>query len=302
MRRFAVVIVGLVLGVAPATAGATTVHFGPGAPGIGDPYFPLDGNGGYDVQHYDLAVTYDPASDRLTGVATIQANATQNLSAFNLDFVGLRLRSVTVNGVAAVTTRKGQELTVKPRSGLTNGSAFTVVARYDGVPQTLEEFGLSGFIHTDDGAIVIGEPHVAATWFPANDHPRDRASFTFHITVPTGTEALSNGALVGQQTNGAWTTWNWDAVEPMATYLAMMAIGQFDVDAYAAGGLDFWDAIDSSLLEDLVPALTPASGAQFLFSQVSEPAYKRVTRTIDVPAGGATLSFNIQRDTEQTRD
>ena len=26
----------------------------PGAPGIGDPYFPTDGNGGYDVAHYDL--------------------------------------------------------------------------------------------------------------------------------------------------------------------------------------------------------------------------------------------------------
>jgi hypothetical protein len=293
-----IAVVLLVVAGTPAALAAPPSQFSAGAAGIGDPYFPGDGNGGYDVQHYDLAVTYDPATDRLTGVATIQANATQNLSSFNLDFVGLRLRSVTVNGVAAVTTRKGQELTVKPRSGLTNGSAFTVVARYDGVPQTLEEFGLSGFIHTDDGAIVIGEPHVAATWFPANDHPRDRASFTFHITVPTGTEALSNGALVGQQTNGAWTTWNWDAVEPMATYLAMMAIGQFDIDAYAAGGLDYWDAIDSSLLEDLVPALTPASGAQFLFSQVSEPAYKRVTRTIDVPAGGATLSFNVHRDTE----
>ena len=26
----------------------------PGAAGIGDPYFPLEGNGGYDVRHYDL--------------------------------------------------------------------------------------------------------------------------------------------------------------------------------------------------------------------------------------------------------
>lgn len=33
----------------------------PGAPGIGDPYFPTDGNGGYDVTHYDLiTVDYQP--------------------------------------------------------------------------------------------------------------------------------------------------------------------------------------------------------------------------------------------------
>jgi hypothetical protein len=299
-RKLASLIAAVLLafvGIPPALA-APPSQFTAGAAGIGDPYFPSDGNGGYDVQHYDLAVTYDPATNQLTGVATIQAKATQNLSAFNFDFVGLRLRSVTVNGTSATTQRKGQELTVKPKTGLANGSSFTVVARYDGVPETLEDFGLSGFIHTDDGAIVIGEPHVAATWFPANDHPRDKATFTFHITVPTGLEAVSNGALVGQQANGALTTWNWNALEPMATYLAFMAIGQFDVHAYAAGGLNYWDAIDTALLEPIAPAVSPESGAQFLYSQISEPAYKRVTRTISVPAGGATVSFDVHRDTE----
>ena len=246
-RKFVSFIAAILLVVAgvPAALAAPPNQFSAGAAGIGDPYFPGDGNGGYDVGHYDLAVAYDPATDKLTGVATIQAKATQSLSAFNLDFLGLRLRSVTVNGAAATTQRKGQELTVKPKTGLPNGSSFTVVAQYDGVPETLEDFGLSGFIHTDDGAIVIGEPHVAATWFPANDHPRDKATFTFHITVPAGVEALSNGKLVSQQTSGGKTTWNWNAVEPMTTYLAFMAIGQFDVDAYSADGLQYWDAIDS---------------------------------------------------------
>ena len=172
-------------------------QFPAGSSGLGDPYFPLDGNGGYDVQHYDLALTYDPATDRLTGIATITARATQNLSAFNFDFIGMRLRSLTVNGATAKTSRKGQELTVKPATGLTNGSTFTVVARYDGVPQPIFEEGLGdlGFLPTEDGAIVQGEPHVAATWFPANDHPRDKASFAFHITIPTGLEAIANGVL-----------------------------------------------------------------------------------------------------------
>src|SRR3954463_15992333 len=47
--------------------------FQPGAPGIGDPYFPLEGNGGYDTQHYDLSFSYDPATDRLEGLAIITA-------------------------------------------------------------------------------------------------------------------------------------------------------------------------------------------------------------------------------------
>ena len=296
------VVVALYLASVPGSALGAPPQFPAGSSGIGDPYYPLDGNGGYDVQHYGLKLTYDPATDNLIGEATILARATQNLSAFNLDFVGLKLRSVTVNGAMATATRKGQELTVKPKTGLTNGSTFTVVARYDGVPKTLEDFGISGFIHTDDGAIVIGEPHVASSWFPANDHPRDKASFTFEITIPAGLQAIANGVLIGQTTAGAWTTWTWDAVEPMATYLAMMSIGHFDVRAYQADGIKYWDAIDSRLMEDQAPAITPEVGSQFLYSQVGEPAYKRLTHAISVPPGGAQLSFRVWRDTEPDWD
>ncbi|HJY25278.1 MAG TPA: M1 family peptidase, partial [Actinomycetes bacterium] len=123
--------------------------FTPGAPGIGDPYFPLDGNGGYDVRHYDLDVTYDPETDLLSGTATIRARATQNLSAFNLDFAGLNVRSVHVDGRPADWTRDGDEMTVTPTRGLRDRTRFTTVIRYDGIPETLPDG--SGFIHTDDG-------------------------------------------------------------------------------------------------------------------------------------------------------
>ena len=304
-RRFALVlIVALFVGSLPGSAlAAPPPKFTKGAAGIGDPYYPRDGNGGYDVGKYDLAVSYDPATDRLTGVATITARATQNFSAFNLDFDGLTLRSITVNGHSAHAKRKGGELTVKPKPGILNGSTFTVVARYDGVPETLTEFGLSGFIHTDDGAIVVGEPHVAATWFPANDHPRDKAAFSFHITVPNGIEAISNGVLVSQvSASGGRTTWNWNAVEPMTTYLAMMAIGQFDIRSYQADGIKYWDGIDSSLMADQAPAIAPVDGSRFLYSQVADSGYKRVTRTFDVPPGGAQLAFQVVRDTEEAFD
>jgi hypothetical protein len=304
-RKLAIVVAAMVvcLSAVPVVSGAPPSQFPAGSSGLGDPYFPLDGNGGYDVQHYELALTYDPATDRLTGIATITARATQNLSAFNLDFIGLRLRSLTVNGTNATTKRAGQELTVKPKTGLTNGSAFTVVAAYDGVPEPIVEEGLGelGFLPTEDGAIVQGEPHVAATWFPANDHPRDKASFTFHITIPTGLEAIANGVLVNQQPNGAWTTWNWNAAEPMAPYLAMMVIDDLEMRDYVVDGISYWDAVDADLMVQ-APSVTPVAGSQFLWSQIGEPAYKRLTRTISVPPGGATVSLQVNRDTEPDFD
>jgi hypothetical protein len=301
MRRRAAALVmavsaglGLMTGVAGADPDVTSHReFTPGAAGVGDPYFPLDGNGGYDVRSYELEVRYDPATDVLTGKATIRARATQNLSSFNFDFEGLTVREVTVDWHRATWTRSGQELTVTPRRGLPKHTYFTTVVRYDGVP-------IEGdFRHTDDGALVLGEPDVSAFWFPVNDHPIDKASFDLKITVPQGLEAVSNGRLEGRYTRHGWTTFHWRAREPMASYLAMLAIGEFDLRAYRRDGLPFWDALDPDLFD---PVARPRTGEGLALSGAANSSYKRLARTISVPATGAQVSFWMSRRTEQDWD
>ena len=84
----------------------------PGAAGIGDRYFPLDGNGGYDVTHYDVHDTY--AGRRLTGWTDVTATATSTLSSFHLDLV-LTADTVTVDGTdAAFAQPRSHELVVTP--------------------------------------------------------------------------------------------------------------------------------------------------------------------------------------------
>jgi hypothetical protein len=71
----------LVVGAPVASAGA----FSPGAPGAGDPFFPLAGNGGYDVRHYSLRIDFEPQNNAIDARAVISARATQDLSRFDLD-------------------------------------------------------------------------------------------------------------------------------------------------------------------------------------------------------------------------
>jgi aminopeptidase N len=170
---------------AVSTAQLPSERSKPGAPGAGDPYFPLDGNGGYDVKHYDIRVAYHPATDRLRGVVRIKARATQNLSAFNLDFDGMKVNSVRVNKQAATWRRHRGELTVKPSHGIRKGRIFRTQVRYDGVPKRLGGAGVGGgFFHGNNRALALGQPHSASTWFPVNDHPIDKATYTIHVTVP----------------------------------------------------------------------------------------------------------------------
>ncbi len=272
----------------------------PGAPGVGDPYFPLDGNGGYGVARYDLQLKYHPRTDVLKGVATIRARANHDLSRFNLDLVGLHVRSLRVNGERAGWSRNEHELRINPSTSLRRGDRFLVRVAYSGVPQPFGEpgLGLSGFIATDDGFVVAGQPHGAAGWFPVNDHPSDRAAYTFRVTVPRRLEAVANGHLVDRDRHGPWTTWTWNAPDPMASYLATVNVGQFDLHRYREGGIRYLDAVDP----DLYVPIVPTTGDQFAVSQAADSAYKRLTRTVAVPAAGGTLSFVAHRQTEADWD
>jgi hypothetical protein len=300
-HRFAVVALALVcMAIAPASASAALGPFTPGAPGIGDPYFPTDGNGGYDTDNYLLDLRYEPATDVLQGVATIEAEATKNLSTFNLDLNGLNVRRITIDGSPATWIRNADELTITPRGGIKDGKEFKLVITYDGVPTPVgsAEIGLSGFIATDDGALVAGQPEVADHWYPVNDHPLDKASYEFRVNVPAGTEAIANGELKSNKTSGGRTTWIWEAKEPMASYLTTVDIGQFDIKAYRSSGIRIWDALDP----DLFASPSPTTGSQFAVSQAANFSYKRLARTIAVPGGGGQLSFKVDRDTESGWD
>ncbi len=263
-----------------------------GKDGIGDPYYPTAGNPGYDVGHYALDLSYTPSDDTLAGSAEITATAEKNLSSFNLDLDGLTVASVDVGGRPAAFSRSGGELTVTPQVKIKKGTTFVTTVVYSGVPVSLDG---AGFLATDDGALVAGQPRVASSWFPVNDHPSDKATYSIQVTVPAGLEAISNGRLVSQTDVGGSSVWLWNVDDPMASYLATIDIGEFDVNAYAQDGIQYWDALDPDLF---APRVLPHTGAAFAYSGQADNSYKRLQRTFTVDAASPALSFWVDRGTE----
>lgn len=234
-------------------------RYGQGAEGVGDPYFPLAGNGGIDVLHYDLDLDYTPAppapapvEGRLDGVATIDLVATQDLDRFNLDLRGLAASNVTVGGKSMAFTQTDNELIITPRPKLKTGAQAQVVVTYGGTTTrpTDIEGALYGWVTTRDGAMVVSEPDGSATWFPVNDHPVDKSTYSFEITVPEGLVAVANGLPSGPPiTVDGRTTWFWNAPDPMAAYLSTASVGDYVVNEYvAANGTPIFDAIDPTRL------------------------------------------------------
>jgi aminopeptidase N len=242
--RFAVVLALVAAVAAPSAAGAAPLVAG--APGLGDPYYPLAGNGGYNVRHYSLHLDYLRAGNQLDGTAVILARATQGLRSFNLDLRGFAISRLTVNGLAAGYSRDGQELTVTPRLPLREGAAFVVRVDYAGEPEeVIDPDGSSeGWVPTEDGAFVVNEPQGSPGWYPANDNPRDKATFDIEITVPEGITAIGNGRLLSQRTRAGKTTWHWFEDSPMAPCLATATNGVFELRTARAGRIPLYHAAD----------------------------------------------------------
>ena len=277
-RVVAVVLVAA--GALALSAGAASAQrYIAGASGIGDDYFPYAGNGGYDVQHYDLDVIYTPPPatpaplvGQLSGVATIDLVATQNLDRFNLDLRDMDVQAVTVNGRPAAEIEPPApglpvedaaywqvqddnariwELTIQPRPKLKRGERARVVVTYGGDttrPLDIEE-ALYGWVTTRDGAMVVSEPDGSMTWYPVSDHQTDKASYSFEITVPEGKVAVANGVPAGAPvTEGGWTTWFWNAPDAQASYLTTASVGDYTLhESETPGGLPIIDAIDDNL-------------------------------------------------------
>ncbi|MFI0982195.1 M1 family metallopeptidase [Streptomyces sp. NPDC021093] len=230
---------------------ASAASFSPGAPGIGDPYYPASGNGGYDVSHYDLRLKYQPKTDLLEGTATLVATATQDLSRFNLD-LGLAVSEVRVNGKKATFAKEGeQELVVTPVTPLQKGKALSVVVKYAGKPSEVKIGGYTAWARTPDGGVAAQEPESASWWFPSNDHPLDKATYDVSVSVPDGHQAISNGVLQSQSSKLGWTRFAWRSNKPQAPYLTTLAVGKFDITTdKTSSGLPVLNAYSKDLGEN----------------------------------------------------
>ncbi|MFJ9040801.1 M1 family metallopeptidase [Streptomyces sp. NPDC102406] len=231
----------------------------PGAAGLGDPMFPLDGNGGYTVRHYTLDFDWQAPRTPFAASTTIKATARQALSRFDLDFAGNELRSVTVNGRTAQATRDGDELVVTPKSPLPEGSSFTVRVDYIADPtqirhrdDAIEDYG---WIPTPDGTVLYPQPNGAKLIFPCDDHPSRRAPITFRVTTPADLTAVAGGRLVDRSTRpDGRVRWTYDSEQPVAAQLVQLAVGRFrTIDSSGPGGLPLRDVVPDALVAPTKP-------------------------------------------------
>ncbi len=248
MRRLLTVLVLVLAGALAAPATPALAAPAPGPAGIGDPYWPVDGNGGIDVLHYGVHTSYVFDTGRLSGRTVVTLRARRDLSRFNLDLL-LGVRAVRVDGVRAAWTKpRRHELQITPRRPLVAGRTYRVVVEYGGRPGPIEYAGERNWLADAHEVVTVNQPHMAPWWFPANDHPRDKARFDLHVNVPRSKTVIAGGNRVGSRpVAGGRKVVHWRSQAPMTTYLAFFAAGDFAVRTGTYQGRPWLNAVSERL-------------------------------------------------------
>lgn len=194
-----------------------------------DPYVPGHGDASYDVLHYDLDLGYKLVGNRLDGDVTLTCIARADLRTVLVDLAGLRMHKVWVNGRVARANHRGGRIRIDVSA--VAGTGFELRIKYSGRPGTIDtaSLGDAGWEELRDGVIVAAQPHGAPAWFPCNDRPDNKATYTFKMAAPSDYYVAMSGDLTDEIRRGSTVQWTYQQHTPMAPYLATVQIGRYTV-------------------------------------------------------------------------
>jgi aminopeptidase N len=263
---------------------------------VGDAYAPQSGDQSYDVVSYDLDLDYRVRTNRLEGRAVINAVAALPIRSVSLDLIGLRATRVRVDGDTRTVSRQGQRaLQVTLPRALEPGEPFSIEVVYAGAPAPRRSrWGTIGWEELTDGALVANQPTGAATWFPCNDRPDDRARYRMQITTDREYAAVATGTRVAERSTGRRRVVEYVSDVPTATYLAAVQIGRYartDLAAIGSAPVELW--APAALRPASVAAFEKVAAMGAVFEQAFGP-YPQPQYTVVVTADVLEIPLEAQ--------
>ena len=187
-----------------------------------------------DVVRYEIDLEIMPYEEELAGVCRIWFTpGTAPLTGLLLELKSLAVQSVTGPSGTLPFTHEGDTLLVGLESTLYPGDTSWVEVAYSGQPWNEGPGKFGGFWFHPYVSYQMGvgvytmPPSLGKCFFPCHDHPADKASFDFLVTVDDSVEVVANGNLLGVSYSGGKATWHWALDEEMSTYLAAVSASEY---------------------------------------------------------------------------
>src|SRR5213594_3055772 len=178
---------------------------------------------------YELSFSVpDAPSDPISGRAVIRFSTHDTSRQVVLDFAAApdSLTSVSIGGTPSRFRVVNGHIVI-PREELTIGeNAIEIVFRAGDEPLNRN----ADFFYT---LFVPARAHLA---FPCFDQPDLKAHFTLELTIPSGWQAVANGAETSRESSGGRVRLHFGETPPIPTYLFAFAAGKFQVETAERNG------------------------------------------------------------------
>src|SRR5712692_7431324 len=196
----------------------------------------------YDVLHYKIEVSFDEQKKMVMGkVTTTLVPFLPDFKTIEFDAEGMEIHHVTLAGKDLKFDVQPKTLAIHLDKGYSFKDTLTVSIEYSCIPKK----GMY-FVQPDSGypdkpwqIWSQGEDMDNHFWFPCYDFPNDKATSEVIATVQSKYTVLSNGKLVSVKENkkNGTKTFHWKESKPHASYLIMLAAGDYAVVKDKAGNL-----------------------------------------------------------------
>jgi aminopeptidase N len=178
---------------------------------------------GIDVLDYAITLDLPDTGSTIRADAMLTVRRSARVDTLVLDLRSLRVQRITLDGSTRRFARTDSTILIPLPRG--DSGTYRVRVVYSGKVT-------DGLIARMDSArrwTYFGDnwPNRARFWIPSVDHPSDKATVTWSVTVPRGRTVIANGTLMETRTTGrgrrARVLTRWRESRPIPPYL--MVIG-----------------------------------------------------------------------------
>jgi aminopeptidase N len=182
-----------------------------------------------DVLRYELSLEISDATDVIHGKATLHVGIRNGaVSGMWLDLEDMIVDGLRVGTMERPWLHEKGRLSFEFDRKYSQGETAVVEVQYHGKPESGMLVGKNSY----GRRVFFSEnwPDRAHHWFPAIDHPSDKAQVNFTITAPERYEVVANGRLTKKSSllDGRKIT-QWSESKAIPTYCMVIGAAEFTV-------------------------------------------------------------------------
>ncbi len=171
----------------------------------------------------DSDIRFDISERKVIGNVTYDFTVLTEIDTIRIDAKNMVIDKVLLNG--KTVDFKNDKKQLKLYKGYVKGKNSLAVS-YKTVPKQALYFAGNGL---DLQVWTQGQGKYTSHWLPSFDDENEKVIFNTKVTFENGYQVVSNGILDKKVSSGTTTTWSYKMNHPMSSYLAMIAIGKYQV-------------------------------------------------------------------------